>query len=114
MADRKEEVTALGRKLNEARLGEAEKWPSALDLHLAVVALNYVAETAEYEYNIERTSLDFGNAHVWFDVWMTKDEAEDSLAGYNEAEEEHEVEFGHRYATYRMVKRRKAGPVEDA
>ena len=68
---------------------------------------------AQYEYAIKRTSIETGTSHIWYDKWLTKEQAEDDLSGYIEAEEIHEAEHGYRYATYSLVKRRKAGPVED-
>ena len=87
---------------------------SAADYHAARIAVKTLDEMAEYEYNIERTSLEHGTSHVQYHVWFSKDVAEDELSGFIEAEEIHEAEHGYRYATYRLVKRRKAGEVEDA
>jgi len=100
-ATRKEEVTTLGRKLNEARVGKAEKWPSALDMHLAVVALNHVAEASEYEYNIRDSDGD-----VFYSTWGDKALMEQML-------------FKRQSGIFAdpkdcLVKRRKPGPVEDA
>ena len=66
-----------------------------------------------YEYNVERTSLEHGTSYLQFDKWLDKEVAVDQFDGFVEAEDIHEEESGFRYATYKMVKRRKAGPVED-
>lgn len=67
----------------------------------------------DYEYNVKRTSLDDGFSGIFRDVWLPKDEAEQDLADYIYAEQVNEEEQGFRYATYALVKRRKAGKVED-
>lgn len=74
-----------------------------------------VIDGVEYEYNVERKSLESNTVpHIWYDKWMSKDEAEAAVNDYIEAEDIHEAEEGFRYATYRLIKRRKAGEVEDA
>lgn len=76
--------------------------------------LEEVIVPVEYEYNIERTSLEHGTSHLQYHIWFPKEDAEYDLSGYIEAEEVHAAEHGYRYATYRLVKRRKAGEVEVA
>lgn len=66
-----------------------------------------------YEYNVERTSLEYGTSHLQFDPWLSREETVEHFDGFVEAEDIHEEEEGFRFATYKMVKRRKAGPVED-
>ena len=79
------------------------------------VAESYLEHVEDpYEYNVERTSLEHGSSYLQFDRWLDRETAADQYFGYCEAEDIHEEEAGFRFATYKLVKRRKAGPVEDA
>jgi hypothetical protein len=100
---RKEEVMTLGRKLNEARLGDAQKHPSALDLHLAVVALNHAEEQAEYEYAIAMRRSDLGRDWAVSTSWKADLERERrGMVAMQKVCKEKNYPF-----EYKLVKRRK-------
>lgn len=109
---RKEEVDALAGKFREARHGYKNKWPSAEDRHLAIVALNHLAEATKYEYGIQYFDADgkwyvigewygYGLLNFWTDIEDREQYLDDLLIDYPET-------------TFMLVKRRKAGPVEHA
>lgn len=104
---RKEKVVALAEKFRKAKHGDTTKWASAEDMHLAVVALNHFDETVEYEYAIKRSSvLKPHMEYIMGDYWGWKAEREASLGDYQK--------LGSPLIKYWLVRRRKAGPVEDA
>lgn len=108
-ADRRAEVLLLARKLRTAKTGSTEGLLSAEDMHLAVVALNHFEESAEWEYAVQTTDHTGKAFHPGELGWVSTIEgAEDILTSRLERWKERKVDW-----TAKIVKRRKAGAVEE-
>lgn len=88
--------------------------PSGADYHAAIVAVKALDEMAEYEYSVVETYLlldqDTSEPHHWYDKAKAEEWLKSCEAAYASARLEGKpVNF-----TSKIVKRRKAGKVEDA
>lgn len=119
---RKDSVKALAEKFREAKNGDTTKWHSAEDLHLALVALKHFEESVKYEYALMPTYLsgcgcpcggakDFEPDKV---VWGSERGAERCLfeAVMTETGRRITEQSKHSFE-HRIVKRRRAGPLEE-
>lgn len=88
--------------------------PGAADYHAALIAVNTLDEQAEYEYSILWTHIETGEEVPELCIeWATQEKAEAALKKYNETVSEAEKNGGKGYYTGSVVKRRKAGRIED-
>lgn len=110
--ERDPRVTAIAEKLVEIQ-PYGKDWrktePSVADYHTALIAVRTLDGMAEYEYNIQATDTDDGETWIYWASWQPDTEW---LTGLLERLNEIDGDgSGH---TYKIVKRRKAGEVEEA
>lgn len=107
-AARRAEVLALARKLRTAKTGSTEGLLSAEDMHLAVVALNHFDESAEFEYAVHVTYPDGRVGYLSTHDWGGLINTQRNLANREEM-------WGWQKVANvgKIVKRRKAGGIED-
>lgn len=108
--ERDPRVTAIAEKLVEIQ-PYGKDWrktePSVADYHTALIAVRTLDGMAEHEYNIQATDTDDGETWIYWESWQSVTEW---LEGLLEVLNETAEEAGQ---TYKMVKRRKAGKVEE-
>lgn len=106
MSERAEKVQAIAKILRSAIFQQGKHW-----LQAAEDVLDTLEAETEYEYNIERTSGVSGKTSMCYgdDGWDSDLEVvKEDIRVYFDGETA--TKLG---ATYRIVKRRKAGEIED-
>ena len=111
-------VVAIAEKLAEVQpygFEHMKVGPSAADYHAALLAVKTLDEQAEYEYNIETTDLITGHTHLLRTLWESDT---DWLERKKEVLDDNDRALlnaggGALEYTRRLVKRRKAGGIED-
>lgn len=109
--ERDPRVTAIAEKLVEIQpYGKdfRKTEPSVADYHIGLIAVRTLDEMADYEYNIQATDTHDGETWIYWASWERDTEwLTGLLERLNELDED---ESG---CTYKIVKRRKAGKVEE-